>query len=126
MLTVDIISQAAYKFDRKRVRQALESILLGEGLSGSEVEISLAVVGERKMRELHKKYLGSEEVTDVLSFPLEEAAYPDGILRLGDIVICYPEAINQAREGNRMVDEEMEFLAGHGLNHLLGKHHDEQ
>ncbi|KKS67203.1 MAG: putative rRNA maturation factor [Candidatus Collierbacteria bacterium GW2011_GWA1_42_60] len=63
------------------------------------VKISLSVVGERKIRELEKKYFHEDKVTDVLSFPLEEGVeMPDDFdgLNLGDIVICYPQAKRQA------------------------------
>jgi len=43
---------------------------------------------------------------------------------LGDIVICYPQAKRQAMQWNKLLDEEIEFLASHGLLHLLGIHHE--
>jgi len=51
--------------------------------------------------------------TDVLSFPLEKETGPDGVTRLGDILVCPPKA----------GDQSLEFLILHGLNHLLGIHH---
>ena len=92
-----------------------------------KVIISLSVVGERKIRELEKKYFNRDEVTDVLSFPLEEGVeMPTGTdgLNLGDIVVCYPQAKRQAMQWNKLIDDEIEFLACHGLLHLLGVHHD--
>jgi probable rRNA maturation factor len=125
-LLLDINADSRYGFDRKRVRESLTKSLVGQGLDGN-VKISLSVVGERKIRELEKKYFDCDEVTDVLSFPLEEGeSMPvdfDGV-SLGDIVICYPQAKRQAMQWNRIVDEEIEFLANHGLLHLLGIHHD--
>ena len=79
------------------------------------------------MKELEKKYFGRDEVTDVLSFPLREGESApedeDGV-SLGDIVICFPQAKRQALQWNRLLDEEIEFLAAHGLLHLLGVHHE--
>ena len=96
-------------------------------MTEGRVKVSLSVVGERKIRELEKKYFGRDEVTDVLSFPLQEGeAAPedyDGV-SLGDIVICYPQAKRQALQWNKLLDEEIEFLACHGLLHLLGVHHE--
>jgi len=96
---------------------------MGEGT----VKISLSVVGERKIKELEKKYFNRDEVTDVLSFPMHEGGEApedaDGI-NLGDIVICYPQAKRQAIQWNKLLDDEIDFLAGHGLLHLLGIHHD--
>lgn len=126
-LLLDITADSRYSFDRKRVREALTKTLEEQGMVKGVVKISLSVVGERKIRELEKKYFKEDKVTDVLSFPLEEGeTMPedfDGI-NLGDIVICYPQAKRQALQWNRIMDEEIEFLACHGLLHLLGIHHD--
>ena len=126
-LVLDITADSRYQFDRKRVRAALEKVLREQGMTEGTVKISLSVVGDRKIRELEKKYFHQDIVTDVLSFPLEEGdTMPedeDG-LNLGDIVVCYPQAKRQALQWNRLIDEEIEFLACHGLLHLLGIHHD--
>ncbi|KKT40189.1 rRNA maturation RNase YbeY [Candidatus Collierbacteria bacterium RIFOXYB2_FULL_46_14] len=125
-LDLSISADSRYSFDRKRVKAALSKVLMEQGLDG-KVMISFSVVGERKIRELEQKYFNLDEVTDVLSFPLQEGeempADFDG-LNLGDIVVCYPQAKRQAMQWNRLVDEEIEFLACHGLLHLLGIHHD--
>jgi probable rRNA maturation factor len=126
-LELAITADSRYSFDRKMVREALLKTLEEQEMFKGAVKISLSVVGERKIRELEKKYFGEDKVTDVLSFPLEEGeAMPEDVdgINLGDIVICYPQAKRQAMQWNRIVDEEMEFLACHGLLHLLGIHHD--
>lgn len=126
-LDLDITADSRYSFDRSRVRKALLKTLEEQEVISGTVKISLSVVGERKIKELEKKYFHEDKVTDVLSFPLEEGAeMPDDFdgLNLGDIVICYPQAKRQALQWNRIVDEEIEFLACHGLLHLLGIHHD--
>lgn len=124
MITVEIIGDSRYKFDRLLIRRTVERVLQEHGVTG-EAEVGIAVVGERKMRGLHKKYMQTDEPTDVMSFGLEGTNYPDEILRLGDVVVCYPVAVNQAGEHNRMVDEEIAFLVEHGCLHLLGIHHPE-
>ncbi len=125
-LDLSISADSRYSFDRKRVKAALSNVLSEQGVDG-KVLISFSVVGERKIRELEQIYFNRDEVTDVLSFPLQEGeempADFDG-LNLGDIVVCYPQAKRQAMQWNRLVDEEIEFLACHGLLHLLGIHHD--
>ena len=126
-LDLDINADSRYSFDRKRVRAALEKVLIEQGMGEGTVKISLSVVGERKIKELEKKYFNRDEVTDVLSFPMHEGGETpedaDGI-NLGDIVICYPQAKRQAIQWNKLLDDEIDFLAGHGLLHLLGIHHD--
>jgi ssRNA-specific RNase YbeY (16S rRNA maturation enzyme) len=101
---LDIFSESGYKFDHSRVRSVIKKLLASQGIT-SDVELAVVMVGERKMRKLHQKYLQSDEVTDVLSFPVEEGVFPDGVLRLGDI-------------------EEIEMLVEHGCGHLLGVHHE--
>ena len=92
----------------------------------------MSIVGDRRMRQLNKQYRNIDDTTDVLSFGLNESAEksepfveaPDNILRLGDIVVSYPQAITEAAEENKLVDDTIVELVLHGLNHLLGIHHD--
>ena len=128
MINVLIYKESRYPFNRKIIRSTVEEVLKTQGVKG-KVEIGISVVGDRKMRELNKKYAQKDETTDVLSFSLENGAGfiapPDGVLRLGDVVISYPEAVKNAAENNILVDEEIGTLVEHGLKHLLGIHHEE-
>lgn len=100
----------------------------------SDLEVSIAVVGERKMRTLNRKYHEIDAPTDVLSFPyLDTDSNPEGEMFveppgepkvLGDIVVAYPVAVRQAGKKGKLVDDEIDFLIEHGLQHLLGNHHD--
>lgn len=136
-LQLSITADSRYSFDRKRIKAALEKVLVEQDKFVGKINVSLSIVGERKIRELEQKFFGRDEVTDVLSFPLDEAtptvthlggqgSFPDEVEghSLGDIVVCYPQAKRQAMQWNRLIDEEIEFLACHGLLHLLGIHHD--
>lgn len=129
MLKLDLAvkSDSRYPFDRKKVKAALEKTLKEQGVDDGKVKISLSIVGDRKIRELEQNFFGRDEVTDVLSFPMNEGeTTPDDYdgLSLGDIVVCYPQAKRQAMQWNKLIDDEIEFLACHGLLHLLGVHHD--
>jgi probable rRNA maturation factor len=80
------------------------------------VELSISLVGTEEMAELHRRYLGDAEPTDVLSFTMDE----DGLL--GDVVIC--PAV--AREQNPDLDSELRLLLVHGILHLLGYDHEDE
>lgn len=123
MISVLINSESRYLVNRKIIRQAIEKLLSDERLD--DVEISLSVVGGRKIHELNRTWRKIDKETDVLSFPLEEPRDKDGTLRLGDIVVCYPVAIKQAQAENKLVDDKINELVEHGLRHLLGQHHEE-
>lgn len=126
-LNLAVTADSRYSFDRKKVKLAMEKVLQEQGKFEGKINVSLSIVGERKIRELEQKYFNRDEITDVLSFPQDEGEpMPDDKEghNLGDIVVCYPQAKRQAMQWNRLIDEEIEFLACHGLLHLLGVHHD--
>jgi len=124
MISVLIISESRYLVSREKIRQAIKSLLISERLD--DVEVSISIVGARKIRKLNNQWRQIDKETDVLSFPLEEARdATDGVLRLGDIVVCYPVAIKQAQTENKLVDDKINELVEHGLRHLLGQHHEE-
>jgi len=122
MISVLISSGARYKVDREKLRKKVEAFLTGRGLD--DVEVSIAIVGGRKIRQLNRTYRKIDAATDVLSFPLEEPRDKEGVLRLGDIVICYSKAREGAAEEEKFVDDKISDLIEHGLRHLLGEHHD--
>lgn len=130
MIAINILADAKYPFDREALRVHLTSVLAKYRLTNN-IEISIEVVGKRKMSELHKIYMQLPGPTDVLSFPLNDPAdsrpflaSPDGVMRLGDIVVCYPVAVEEALEKQIKLDTQIQFLAEHGLMHLMGFHHE--
>jgi probable rRNA maturation factor len=79
------------------------------------------------MRALSKKYKGEDKTRNILSFPLSEGEstyLPSEILRLGDIVISYPQIIKEASEKEVLVDDRIDELVEHGALHLLGVNHE--
>jgi len=128
MVNILIKTESHFTVDRKSIRRVVDDILREKGVRG-DAEVSISIVGDRLMRRLNKKYRKLDETTDVLSFPLsEEGSYPfvpppDGVLYLGDIVISYPQAREEASEENKLMSEKINELVAHGLLHLLGYHH---
>ncbi len=126
-LNVLIFVESRYKINRKRIRTALSNLLNEQGIN-SPVEVSVAIVGDRKMRQLSKKYKGEDKTRNVLSFSLTEGENhqtPKDVLRLGDIVISYPVVITEAVRDEVLVDDKVDELVVHGMSHLLGLHHEE-
>lgn len=124
-IRVELFVESRYKVNRKRIKQSAQKLLKENGIHGP-AEVNIAIVGDRKMRELSRKFKGDDKTRNVLSFPLSEGEstmLPSDILRLGDIVISYPEVIREAARDEMLVDDRVEELALHGLNHLLGIHH---
>jgi len=81
-------------------------------------ELSVALVGDRRMSELHHEFLGLVGPTDVLTFELD--TNPRGRVTAGEIAICVPEARRQARRRGGKVEQELLLYAVHGMLHLCG------
>lgn len=125
-ITINIFVESRYLVNRKRMKETLISSLSENGIK-DHCEISVAVVGDRKMRSLNKKYRNLDKTTNVLSFPLQEGEptkLPKNKNHLGDIVIAYPQVIREAASEEVMVDDKIDELLVHSLQHLLGTHHE--
>ena len=125
-IIVAIFVESRYKINRKKIKQVVAKVMAKNQIAGP-VEVSVAVVGDRKMRELSKKYKGDDKTHNVLSFSQtdgESVNASGDLLRLGDIVISFPEVIREASEEEKFVDDKVDELVEHGLMHLLGIHHE--
>ncbi len=135
MLTIIVNSDPRYPVDKTSIRSTVEEVLLRYKVTG-KTEIGVNIVGDRKMHEINKKYRGLDSTTNILTFALEDVAAnklahlprvgfvasPDQVLRLGDIIISYPQVVEDAGVDGVSVDEEMRILVEHGVKHLLGLH----
>lgn len=90
-------------------------------------DISVVVEDDARLHELNKEFLGIDAPTDVLSFPTgDEELDPDtGNPYLGDIIISFPRALEQANSAGHPVIDELQLLVVHGVLHLLGHDHAE-
>ena len=93
--------------------------MIGEGVA--DAELSLSLVTDEEMADLHERYLGEPGPTDVLSFPLDDDDRDEsGIRILGDVVIAPSVA---ARNDPQDPGGELRLLVVHGILHLLGHDH---
>ena len=121
-----IYVESRYKVNRKRIKSAVQFVLEDQSIQ-TPLEVSIAIVGDRKMRALNKKYRNLDKTANILSFPLNEGGetkLPSDIMRLGDIIISYPMVIKESAEQDLLVDDRVEELVQHGMMHLLGLHHE--
>lgn len=136
MINVIVSSDPRYNVNKLALKTAVLQILQKHHIGG-KIELGINIVGGRKIHELNRKFRGIDSTTDILSFALEDSspaslqhiprfgfvAAPDSWLRLGDIVISYPQALEDAALDGISVDDEVRSLVEHGVNHLLGMHH---
>lgn len=96
------------------LNQLADNLLLDKGIENAEVSVTF--VDNLKIKELNKTYREKDEVTDVLSFPIDEEL-------LGEVIISLPRAVEQAEDYGHSLRREVAFLLVHGLLHILGYNH---
>ena len=115
----------------KLMEQAADLSLKNE-VGDFDAEVSLTIVGEDEIQNLNREYRENDSVTDVLSFPMFESAedlkaeLSDGEreeILIGDVVICYEQAMRQAEEYETGSKRELLYLFVHSMMHLLGYDH---
>ena len=97
---------------RRHIRKAHE--LLAPPLR----ELSIALVNDRRMSDLHVRFMNIPGPTDVLTFPLE--LLKNGKATAGEVILCVPEARRRAKEHRVTVQNELLLYALHGMLHLCG------
>lgn len=131
-MTVWIDNRTTFDFGRV-FEEIIEKVAL-ESLRYEEFEtsceISVSIVNNEEICQINKQFRDIDRPTDVLSFPLlsfEEGERiernEDGEVLLGDIIISYEKAQEQAAEYGHSFEREIAFLTAHSMLHLLGYDH---
>jgi len=115
------------------ISDACASAINDEGIDGC---LNISFSSEDEIKRLNSDFRNVDSVTDVLSFPANDLSCPisktgitcdmevdDGMVFLGDIIICYERACEQAEDYGHSLKRELCFLALHGTLHLLGYDH---
>jgi len=112
MVAVEVENRSGIEVELEAAVELARSVLATEGID--EGELGLAFVGPEEIRRLKADHLGLDEVTDVLSFPIDgRDELPAGVPRqLGDAILC-PQVVGAAWRRPLV----------HGLLHLLDYHH---
>jgi probable rRNA maturation factor len=113
-------------------RRAVAAVLAREAATaGAEVEVSVLLADDRRIRELNRAYRDKDGATNVLSFPAGDdgvAAAPPGPARpvlLGDIAVALETTAREAVAAGKPVADHLAHLLVHGALHLLGHDHEE-
>ncbi len=107
--------QQLVKLDRKHLRYLVRRVLKSEGVE--DAEISLAFVDDSAIWQLNRQFLGHDQPTDVISFPLSDRGSSPLV---GELVISTETAEKVARRLRQRVEGEVNLYVIHGLLHLCG------
>ena len=124
IMAIEISNESKTTFDESSL-VSLAEFALNEMKIHPESDLSITIVDENRMSELHIQWMDLEGPTDVMSFPMDEMqphSSEQGPGMVGDIVLCPKFAAKQAKSS---VAEEISILTINGVLHLLGFDHAE-
>lgn len=128
MVKINISKQSNYPISGVAVRKFLQEFFKNNGIV-SDSECHVSFVNETKMKEIGKKYYRKDaRVHNVFSFVESEVSnfkHSSNLLQLGEIVVCFPVVVEEAKKENKLIEEKVLELVGHSALHLLGIHHPE-
>jgi probable rRNA maturation factor len=134
-MSIEVLNESGVTVGEKDLVDVARHVLDGMRVHPL-AELSLLLVDEPAMSELHEKWMGEPGPTDVLAFPMDELrpGQPGGSGSddedadpglLGDVVLCPAVAERQAVKAGHSTQDELELLCTHGILHLLGYDHAE-
>jgi len=131
-VAIEVVNrQRLARIDARRVASLVDTTLAAIGRA--EVNLTVAFVRDRVIRDLNRKFRGNDRVTDVLSFPAEDerghasevSFFGSGVSAfLGDIVVSTDTALKQADTAGHSFEREVNELVIHGVLHLCGYDHE--
>ncbi|WP_037906728.1 rRNA maturation RNase YbeY [Actinacidiphila yeochonensis] len=130
-MAIDVNNESGTELDDEAVLDAARYALQRMRIHPLS-ELSVILVDEAAMEQLHIQWMDLPGPTDVMSFPMDELRPGkedeepvQGLL--GDIVLCPEVAKRQGQEApsQHSMDEELQLLTVHGVLHLLGYDHEE-
>jgi probable rRNA maturation factor len=124
---VDLVLEGVAEagLDPASVERLVAAVLDDLGVTGP-CALSISLVGDDEIRELNREHRALDEVTDVLSFPVDglDPLPADMERELGDVVISLARARRQAAEADVAELDELTELVVHGVLHLAGFDHE--
>ena len=128
-MTIEVVNESDVEVDVEALG-AQARFVLDRLRIHPQAELSVVLVDEAAMSDLHVRWMNEPGPTDVLSFPMDELRQPQDDEEpepgmLGDVVICPQVATRQALAAGHHRDDEMALLLTHGILHLLGYDHAE-
>lgn len=122
MINIEIIDRLKNAIKPQKIHIAAQQTLQHQNTS-DDVDLSILVDDDKRIKELNLQFLGIDSETDVLSFAANEIDPETGHRYLGDIIISFSRAEKQAQDAGHSTIREIQLLVVHGILHLLGYDH---
>ena len=116
---INIYSSSRYNIQKKGLKEYTQKVL-EEYQPDTQGVINIAFVGKRRMKQVASQYKDENVALPILSFSyLQEKESSDNLL--GELIICYPQAVLLAAEREKKVEEMMKQLIAHGMQNIFTK-----
>lgn len=113
---INIFTSSRYKLDKKTIKDFAQTIL-DRYHSTNLVAVNLVFVGKRKMKDIARTYKDEDVALPVLAFPYQnDRKNTENVI--GEVIICYPQAVLLAAEREKKVEDMMKQLIEHGIQNL--------
>lgn len=121
VVKIEIFNNCSYSIELDDFKKYFLSIM--KDLQVEDALVNIIIVDNEEIKKINKEYRNIDNVTDVISFALEDVEFKTPFRILGDIYISYEKVKEQALKYEHSEKRELYFLATHGLLHLLGYDH---
>lgn len=115
---VHIFCSSRYRINKERI-EAFATRILETHHVGKNSGLNIAFVGRRKMKEVALKYKNEDVALPVLSFSYLRDPIHDTDNVIGEVVICYPQAVLLAAERDKKVETMLQSLIEHGIQNIF-------
>jgi probable rRNA maturation factor len=122
VITIEITEDFRSQVDIHLIEEAVLNSLRQQSASDG-TDLSVVISNDEELRSLNRQYRNIDATTDVLSFPADFIDPENENQYLGDIIVSYTRAADQAAAGGHTVMAELQLLVVHGVLHLLGHDH---
>lgn len=107
---IEINNTTRVRIDQRKIKRIAQEYLERRKI---KKDLSIAFIGDYKMRRLNKSYRGKDKSTDILSFEGDRESF-------GELIINPRQTARQARRLGHRAEYELVFILVHGLLHLSG------
>lgn len=114
---INVVAPSRYKVNTRKLKKDT-AIILSRMVTNNDMVVNLVFVGRIKMRQIANTYKHEDVALPVLAFPFK-GEEQEGEKLLGEVIICYPQAVLLAAERNKTVDDMLLWLIEHGIKNLI-------
>lgn len=121
MIDIVIDEDIAYQAPA-RIDEAVRAACASAGFHTTQIDLCIRFASNQSIHALNQQWRDKNSVTDVLSFPMQEAPF-DAAESLGDIALAIPFIHHEAERLNLPSSDHCLHLVIHATLHLLGFDH---